>query len=250
MIWPAVLPAEGRFTFLPHCRIITVETQDMVGMRWTFALVSAALVLTCAGKAEAHPHVWVDMQSDVVFNDQGLISAINLTWTFDDAYAQLALDGLDTDGDGVYSQAEIEPLTKENMESLKGYDYFTAVRFDGQKQPIGKVTESGQIWSNDKLQLHFRVPLKTPLDPVKGEFVLKVYDPEFFVALDYIKDDPVTVIGNIPKQCHLMVKPVPTNAEIDSTRQMLASKGTDWKPENNEDFGALFAQAVTIQCKS
>jgi len=194
--------------------------------------------------------VWVEMQSDVVFNDQGLITAVNLSWTFDDAYAQLALDGLDADGDGVYSQAEIEPLTKQNMEALKDYDYFTAIRFDGKKQPLAEVTESGQIWSNDKLQLHFQVPLKVPLDPVKGEFVLKVYDPDFFIALDYVKDDPVAVIGNIPKQCHLVVKPVPTNAEVDATRQMLSTKGTDWKPENNEDFGALFAQAVTIQCKN
>ena len=37
---------------------------------------------------------------------------------------------------------------------------------------------------------------------------------------------------------------------FDQTRAMLASKGRDWKPDNNEDFGAMFAQAVTIQCGS
>ena len=102
--------------------------------------------------------------------------------------------------------------------------------------------------SNGKLQLHFQVPLKTPLDPVKGEFVVKVYDPDFFIAIDYATDEPVTVIGNMPKNCQLVVKPIPTNDEVEATRTMLAGKGTDWKPENNEDFGALFAQPVTIQC--
>ena len=28
------------------------------------------------------------------------------------------------------------------------------------------------------------------------------------------------------------------------------SKGKDWKPEAEEDFGAMFAQAVSIACKA
>jgi hypothetical protein len=46
------------------------------------------------------------------------------------------------------------------------------------------------------------------------------------------------------------MKPVPTDAEGYQTRQRLATKGQDWKPENNEDFGAIFAQPVTVQCKA
>jgi len=190
------------------------------------------------------------MRSDIVFNDQGLITGINLMWTFDDAYAQMALDGLDTDKDGVYSQAELEPLTKENLESLKDYDFFTVLRFNGEKQEFAPIVESGQIYSNNKLQLHFQLPLKTPVDPVKGEFVAKVYDPEFYIAIDYVKDDPVTVVGSMPKNCQLIVKPLPTDAEVEATRDMLATKGKDWKPETAEDFGAIFAQPVTIQCQS
>ncbi len=222
----------------------------MMRMRWRTVLASAALVAAGAVAAQAHPHVWIEMQSDVVFGKTGLIEAVNLTWTFDDAYAQMALDGLDINGDGVYSQAELDPLTKENMASLKDYEFFTVMRFNGEKQAQGEVIEFGQIWSGSKLELHFQVPLKTPLDPLEGEFVVKVYDPDFFIAIDYVKDAPVSVIGNIPKQCQVEVKPVPTDAEAGQTRQMLASKGTDWKPENNEDFGALFAQPVMVQCKA
>jgi hypothetical protein len=29
---------------------------------------------------------------------------------------------------------------------------------------------------------------------------------------------------------------------------MLSSKGKDWKPDSNEDFGAMFAQPVSIDC--
>ncbi len=212
------------------------------------ALTIVLLAACVSTPALAHPHVWIEMRSDIVFTDDGLIKGVNLEWTFDDTYTQAALDGLDSDGDGVYSQSEIEPLSKENIASLKDYEYFTVMRMNGEKQEIGEVTEYGHIWSNDKLALHFHVPLKNPVDPTKGRFMVKAYDPEFFIAIDYVKDDPVAVLGNIPAACKLAVKPVPTDAELEATRQMLSTKGTDWQPENNEDFGAMFAQAVAIEC--
>lgn len=217
--------------------------------RWTALPAFMIALVAAVAPAAAHPHVWIEMRSDVVFDDKGLITAVNLEWTFDDAYAQMALDGLDVNKDGVYDPSELEPLTRENIESLKDYQYFTYVRFNDEKQPVGAVTNAGQIYSNDKLQLHLQVPLQRPLDPTKGDFVLKVYDPEFFIAFDYAKDQPVTVIGNMPGSCTLVVKPVPTDAELQQTRAMLATKGKEWKPESDEDFGGLFAQPATIQCK-
>lgn len=222
-------------------------------MRTRYRAALPALGLFCwaaAAPAQAHPHVWIQMQSDVVFNDQGLISAVNVSWTFDDAYAQVALDGLDKNGDGVYDPSELEPLTRENLDSLKDYNYFTYVRYGGKAQAIGTPVDAGQIYSENKLQLHFQVPLVTPVDPTRDAFVLKTYDPEFFIAFDYVKDEPVSVIGNMPKTCALEVKPVPTDAQLDQTKAMLATKGTDWKPPEDEDFGSLFAQPVTIQCKA
>jgi ABC-type uncharacterized transport system substrate-binding protein len=222
----------------------------MMTRRWAASAAFLSAFAAAAAPATAHPHVWIEMRSDVVFDDKGQITAMNLMWTFDDAYAQMAIDGLDANGDGVYSPSELEPLTKENIASLKDYEFFTVMRFNGKKQALGEVTEFGQIWSNDKLQLHMRVPLQTPVDPAKGEFVAKVYDPDFFIAIDYAKDEPVTAIGAIPKTCAIVVKPVPTDAEIEQTRAMLSTKGPEWKPENDEDFGALFAQPVTVQCKA
>ena len=210
-----------------------------------------SVVLLCwagALPALAHPHVWVTMRSDVVFNDAGLIKGVNLEWSFDDGYTQMALDGLDTNGDSVYSQDELAPLTRENIASLKDYEFFTVMRSNGEKQPIGEVTEYGQIWSNEKLSLYFHVPLKTPVDPRKGEFMVKVYDPDFFIGMDYVADDPVSVIGPMPAACKLDVRPVPTDADLEQTRAMLATKGKDWKPEVAEDFGAMFAQPVAIVC--
>lgn len=220
----------------------------MAPRRNLYLVMAAMMGCAIATKAQAHPHVWIEMQSDVVFTEDGLIKGVDLEWTFDDAYAQMALEGLDVDGDGLYSQTELAPLTKENISSLKDYEFFTVMRANGEQQKIGEVTEFGQIWSNNKLTLHLQVPLETPLDPKKAEFMFKVYDPEFFIAIDYAGDDPVDIVGKMPESCKLVVKPVPTDAELEQTRTMLSTKGADWKPENAEDFGAMFAQAVSIAC--
>jgi ABC-type uncharacterized transport system substrate-binding protein len=218
-------------------------------MRRIFAsaisLVAPALL---AAPAYAHPHVWITMRSDVVFNDKAEVSGVAVEWTFDDGYAQMALDGLDTNGDGVYSQSELEPLTKENLKSLKDYNYFVVPRVDGKVVSISDPTEYGQIYSNGKLELHFTIPLATPVDPRKVKFLYKIYDPEFFIAMDYIQEDPVGTVGDLPKGCHLEVKPVVSDQQLNQTRQMLSTKGTDWKPPEDEDFGGMFAQPALVMC--
>jgi ABC-type uncharacterized transport system substrate-binding protein len=216
-------------------------------LRFKYAIIFFTFLLAMS-PAQAHPHVWIDMRGDIVFNPQGQIIGANVEWTFDDGYKDVALEGLDVNNDGDYSQAELAALLKENMESLVEYDYFLVFRQNGEKLELAKAQRAGQIWSNERLKLHFFAPLKKPIDPKQGEVVLKAYDPEFFIGIDLAKDDPITIDGALPTTCKLSVKPIPTDAELDQTRDMLSTKGKDWQPENSEDFGALFAQAIVIAC--
>ncbi len=212
----------------------------------TAALMTAAWA--AATPASAHPHVWITMRSDVVFNAKGDVSGIAVEWTFDDGYAQVALDGLDTNGDGVYSQSELEPLTSENLKSLKDYNYFVVPRVNDKVVAIGDPVDYGQIYSSGKLELHFTVPLSAPVNPHKVAFQYKVYDPEFFIAMDYVEQDPVGIQGAMPQGCRLVVKPVISDQQLDQTRNMLSTKGTDWKPPEDEDFGGMFAQPALVIC--
>lgn len=198
--------------------------------------------------AVAHPHVWVEMRTDVKFNSAGFVDGINVEWSFDDAYAQEALIGMDADGNGEYSQEELKPLTAENMDSLKDYGYFNVMWGNDKILESTPPINAGQTYNGNKLQLHFTVPLKQPFDPRSGEFKVKVYDPEFFIAFDYAKELPVDTEGQLPTSCKLDLKPVPTDAELNATLAMLSTKDKEWKPENGEDFGSLFAQALVVSC--
>lgn len=212
------------------------------------SLIGALMLAALALPAGAHPHVWAEMNTDLVFTPGGLIKGFGLIWVFDDGYAQAALEGLDSDGDGNYSDAEIAPLTAENMKSLKDYNYFATVRFDDAKQAFGEASEAKQIWNNGKLVLRFFVPLKTPLDPRKGKFVAKVYDPDFFIAFEYAATEPLHVTGTPPQGCAPKLLPLPTEEELQATREMLSTKGRDWQPPRDADFGEMFSQALVVEC--
>ncbi|MGE3872765.1 MAG: DUF1007 family protein [Parvibaculaceae bacterium] len=210
--------------------------------------LAGAVILGSAAAAAAHPHVWADMRSNVILRPDGLISGVRVEWTFDKAYSAMATEGLDADGDGVYSDAELAPLTQLNLSSLKPYGYFIFMRMNGTVQKFTDPIDPGQSYADGKLTLRFTLPLQHPADPHGGTFALKVYDPEFFIDFEYARTKPVALMGALPAGCRMKLAPVPTNEQLNQTLAMLATKPVDWKPENGEDFGGLFAQAVTVKC--
>ena len=89
--------------------------------------------------------------------------------------------------------------------------------------PLEMARDEDQVWKEGKLTMSFTVPLAEPLDPRKETFEVKIYDPEFFIAFDYAKDQPVSVAGAMPAPCRLEVAAVPTDAEIDQIDREIAA---------------------------
>jgi ABC-type uncharacterized transport system substrate-binding protein len=212
-------------------------------------LVAGLSMILSAGTALAHPHVFVDMVTEIVVSPDGKISGIAVKWGFDDAYAAIALEGMDQNGDGTYSSDELAQLTQENLESISEYGYFTVMRLAGQKLDLAGPQASSQTYIDGKLRLSFELLLKQPVDPKTGEFQVKIYDPDFYIGFNYGDTAPISATG-LPSGCKLDLKPLPTSEELDTKRTFLASKPADWKPEPGEesDFGALFAQALVVSC--
>ena len=169
-------------------------------MVWRTCFAALCIVLATVSGAGAHPHVYIEMTSDVVFNDQGLISAINVEWVFDPDYTAMATEGLDVNKDGEMTTDELEPLAKENIEALKEWSYFVYGRLNGQKLKWADVTDYGQLIGTDgRLRMHFVVPAEKPIDPKTAEFLYRIYDPTFYIAIDFVEKDPVEAVGKIPE---------------------------------------------------
>src|SRR5208282_2576930 len=84
-----------------------------------------AMLAVSAGIASAHPHVWVNVETEIVTGPNQEITGFRHKWTFDEMYSEFAVQGLDTNGDGIYSADELKPLAQTNVEALKEFEYFT-----------------------------------------------------------------------------------------------------------------------------
>lgn len=84
-----------------------------------------------AGTASAHPHVYVTVETTVLY-DKGTITGLRQRWMFDEFYTTMAIEGLDTNNDGIYDRKELAELAKVNVEGLAQTEYFTYAKLGGQ----------------------------------------------------------------------------------------------------------------------
>jgi len=111
------------------------RTEALMPMMPRRAFAAAALVLAALGSttdASAHPHVYVTVESTVLY-DKGTVTGLRQRWYFDEFYTSMAIEGLDTNGDGVFDRKELAELAKVNIEGLAQMDYFTFAKLGEQK---------------------------------------------------------------------------------------------------------------------
>jgi ABC-type uncharacterized transport system substrate-binding protein len=95
------------------------------------AAFTVAAMLTAGPSAQAHPHIWVTVETTLQF-DKGTVTGIRHRWLFDEYYSTMAIQGLDTNNDGIYDRKELAELAKINIDGLKEMGYFTSAKLGEQ----------------------------------------------------------------------------------------------------------------------
>lgn len=178
-------------------------------------LLAAAAVVRSIAPAVAHPHVWVIAKSEVIY-EGGKIVAIEHHWTFDEYYTAMAIEGLDKNGDGVYSREELAGLAKVNMDGLKEFDYFTFAELGREKLAFAEPQDAWLEHKNGILTLHYRLPLAKPVPAEAKGFAFAVDDPSSFIAFEMAKDNPITLAG-APDGCRVTFGPQPVTGDANET---------------------------------
>jgi ABC-type uncharacterized transport system substrate-binding protein len=96
------------------------------------AALSSAVATGMIGPAQAHPHVYVTVETTVLY-DKGVITGLRQRWAFDEFYTGMAIEGLDANGDGVLDRKELAELAKVNIDGLAQMNYFTTARLGEQQ---------------------------------------------------------------------------------------------------------------------
>lgn len=163
------------------------------------ALLAAGALLTAGAPASAHPHVWVTYAMTVDY-DKGMVTGIDHAWAFDESYAVMALEGLDTNNDGKYDQAELEPLLKVNMDGLKDFNYFTVAKLGNEDLAFSPPTNGRLEYTNGILKLYFHLSLAKPVFADAEGLTFAVFDPSYFIAFEPEKTDAIK-LASAPPGC-------------------------------------------------
>src|SRR5215470_12444853 len=162
---------------------------------------SLVALLAAVGVAQAHPHVWVTMTSELVYAPDGSVTGVHHAWTFDDMFSTFATQGIESKKKGEFTREELAPLAEVNVTSLKEYDFFTYAKANGKKVEFNEPQAGYYLDFDPKdtvLTLYFTLPLKAPVKA--KDLTLEVYDREFFVDFSFAEKDPVKLVG-APAHC-------------------------------------------------
>ncbi len=214
------------------------------GIRGTIAAaIGAGCVFAAASGAEAHPHVFVVAQEQVIFSPDGKISGIRSSWTFDDMYSSFLVQGLGAP-DAILTAQQLAPLAKTNVESLTEFGYFTVVKAAGKQLEFNEPVDYSLKEGEDKLvTLVFTLPFKEPASASRA-FTVSVYDPTYFVSFDLADKDPVS-LASAPAGCSASVmKPKPL--EAGDNQKLSEAFFSNMSP--GTDFGIKLASRVIVAC--
>jgi ABC-type uncharacterized transport system substrate-binding protein len=232
------------------------------------AAIAATAVCASAGPAAAHPHVWVTVESTLLY-EQGSIAAIRHKWSFDEFYTSMAVQGLDKNNDGRYERDELAELAKVNMDGLKEFSYFTHVKLADHgltladvkdyyleyEEAAPRTVQGGTTAANagnapeakrenrKVLSLYFTLPLNQPVLADAPGFSFTVADPSFFIAFEFAKTDPIKLGPGAPADCRIGIGDSERDAE-DAKRLGEAF----FKQMGSQGFGLSLGKPVSVRC--
>lgn len=220
--------------------------------RSSIALATAfgclGMLLLPADTASAHPHVWVQSKSQVIY-EKDRVTALQQTWVFDEFYSAMAVQGLDTNNDGQYSREELAELAKINMEGLKEFAYFTAAKVGDSAIEFAPPSNAHLDYTGGILSLNFTLPLKSQA-AIEG-FAFATYDTTFFIAFELANTDGVTLFG-APSTCAIALRDEPSIA-VAGPAQGNAPQNDTLTGAFSEQFGGSSVVSATkwavVECK-
>ena len=207
-------------------------------------LVLALLAAALAPRgAQAHPHIQVETETQIIHDEAGQVAGFVHVWTFDEMYSSFAIQGLDSNGDGQFSREELAELTRVNVEHLGERKFFTFMRHERRHVSFGPVRDAWTEVAGGRVRLHFAVPLVTPFKAAGKPVTLEIYDPDYFVAFTPAEGEPVRLVG-APAGCRLDYTPPRSGGATPGTlsESFFQALGA------NANFGQQFSGRFTVNC--
>ncbi len=206
--------------------------------------LAMALAALAPRPADAHPHVWVTVETTVTY-ERGAVTGFMQKWTFDEMYAAMAIQGLDANNDGQYDRKELAELAQVNIDGLKEFDYFTFPRLGDSLLKLADPKDYWLEYTNGQLSLHMTMPLDQPVLAEAEGLSFAVYDPSFFISFELAKENAVT-LANAPAGCQAAIAVPKEDEEL--AKRLAQAAQVDASGSVGMDLGGAVAKSIVLNC--
>lgn len=208
---------------------------------------SVFCTLVClGGMTKAHPHVFVDARTGFIFNDDGHLKALRISWTYDEFTTLILFESLnlDTDGDGLFNDADRAAVVGGETNWDPEYKGDIYLEIAGADYPLGR-PEAGEVTlESNQVEVSFDLPLSQPVDIQDNPAFLRLYDPFFYYAYTIL---PMVDALDVPEGCQIRIVPFEPDAAARALQDQLAALSREDTPEQ-PDVGRLFSDEVHLTC--
>lgn len=206
-------------------------------MRFPLVLaVSLSLVaMFAAGPAVSHPHAWIDVSVEVLFDPGGRVAALRQTWLFDEFYTADALPKAE--------RGKMDRLIDRILENLREYGYFTVVKSDGRSIPLGQPSARSAHLEGNRLSMTFTSPLSHPAEAVDTPLTYSIFDPFYYIEMLHAEKSDAIRLVDAPAGCSFrLIAPRP------DPKAVAAAAAIDRTQSGGSTLGEQFSEKVEIQC--
>jgi len=216
--------------------------------------IVGAMMLCAVSSVRAHPHIYIDAKLHISIDDDNKIIKLKQIWHFDPLFSATVLLDFDFNGNRMLDGEEIEVLDKTIRESLAEFDFFQSITADGRVMTLAEPDVLATSMQDNELYLTLE---NRPLEPLRLErgrqYRFTLYDPTFYVAVNFSRDVDLSLTG-LPDFCsHEMLRPDGENmlsqslAELSKSLEMRDESFFD-DPQASLDLALSLAPKLEVTC--
>ncbi len=193
----------------------------------------------------AHPHYWINLKADMILDEQGRLAAIAQHWAFDVYFSKMTVaDVVKEHGD---KETGLDKMSDQMIGNLAKYQYFSVLTVDGSEVSLPRPTSYNLSENTQQepsiLELEMRFDISPPAAIRDKSVVWSVFDPTYYIAMNYSKVENLSIKGAKDAQCKLDLDLPSPSSELTEYAQSL-----DRSQKETDGLGINFAEKIRINC--
>ncbi|RFC65412.1 DUF1007 family protein [Fulvimarina endophytica] len=205
--------------------------------------ILAALGLSIAGPALAHPHVFIESHVELVGDETGHLKAIRNVWRMDELFSSSVVVDFDNNANGTLDPAELDAIGETIKTSIAEWGYYTFAELGGRDAKLSDPDRIHTLFEDGQLILFFEMPVAEDVDLRTQPVKVSNFDESFFVAFDFAGVDSFQLVG-LPGGCR---KALNVPDEDDAAQKWMDQIATLGPDEEVGAEGAAFADVMATR---